>query len=237
VKALLVDDERLARAELRRLLRDVAEIEVVGEAAHVDEAVSRIEELVPDLVFLDIQMPGGSGFDVLERVERVPLVVFTTAFDNHAVRAFEVSALDYLLKPVDPRRLAAAVEKARARLAPPEPTAPPGGGFLERAFVRDGELCLVVDFRDVALFESEGNYTRLYLGEQRPLLGRSLNYLEQRLDPRAFFRANRKELVNLSRISRIEGTPGLGLVLHLPNGREVEMSRRQAQRFRQVLAP
>jgi two-component system, LytTR family, response regulator len=232
VKALLVDDERLARAELRRLLRDLPEVEIVGEASHVDEAVLRIEELVPDLVFLDIEMPGGTGFDVLERLESVPLVIFTTAYDNHAIRAFEVSALDYLLKPVDPRRLSAAVEKARPRLAPRSPKE-----FLERAFVRDGELCLVVDFRDVTLFESEGNYTRLHLDAHQPLLGRSLAYLEQRLDPRAFFRANRKELVNLARVAAIESTPGLGLVLRLRNGREIEMSRRQAQRFRQVLAP
>ena len=237
MKALLADDERLARAELRRLLRELPEVEISGEARNVDEAVQQIELLEPDLVFLDIEMPGGTGFDVLDRIERVPLVVFTTAYDAHAVRAFEVNALDYLLKPVDAGRLRAAVERARARLLVTERRDPArAGGFLERAFVRDGGLCLVVDFREVVLFESEGNYTKLHLEGQCPLLGRSLNYLEERLDPRAFFRANRRELVNLQRVARIEPA-GPGLLLHLTSGREVEMSRRQAQRFRQRMSP
>ncbi len=244
MRALLVDDERLARVELRRLLRESPDVEIVGEATHVEDAVEQASLLEPDLLFLDIEMPGGTGFDVLEKLERVPLVIFTTAYDAHAVRAFEVNALDYLLKPIEGSRLAAALERAAARFraqqralgarGQPEP---PHEGFLERAFVRDGELCLVVDFREVLHFESEGNYTRLHLPRHQPLLGRSLAYLEQRLDPRAFFRANRKELVNLQQVLHIEPGPGSGLMLRLRDGREVEMSRRQAQRFKQVMSP
>lgn len=154
------------------------------------------------------------------------------------MRAFEVNALDYLLKPVDPRRLRDALQRAEERFAETRKRAQtPAGGFLERAFVRDSDLCLVVDFHEVCLFESEGNYTRLHLEKHQPLLGRSLAYLEQRLDPRVFFRANRKELVNLKHVVRIEPGPGSGLALQLRNGREIEMLRRQAQRFRQVMSP
>lgn len=237
MRAVLVDDERLARAELRRLLREFSAVEIIGEATHVDEAVAEVDRLEPDLLFLDIEMPGGTGFDVLERLERVPLVIFTTAYDAHALKAFEVNALDYLLKPVETHRLQVALDKAEARLALSRKRAePPLGGFLERAFVRDGALCLVVDFRDVLLFESEGNYTRLHLGAHQPLLARSLAYLEERLDPRTFFRANRKELVNLEKVLRFEPGPGSGLALELRDGRAVEMSRRQAQRFRQRMS-
>jgi two-component system LytT family response regulator len=238
MKCLLVDDERLARAELRRLLGEFPSLEIVGEATHVDEAVEQVARLEPDLMFLDIEMPGGTGFDVLERLSHLPLVIFSTAYDAHAVRAFEVNALDYLLKPVDPRRLRDALQRAEERFAETRKRAQtPAEGFLERAFVRDSDLCLVVDFHEVCLFESEGNYTRLHLEKHQPLLGRSLAYLEQRLDPRVFFRANRKELVNLKHVIRIEPSPGSGLALQLRNGREIEMSRRQAQRFRQVMSP
>jgi two-component system, LytTR family, response regulator len=233
MRALVVDDERLARVELKRLLTAHPEIEVVGEATNVDEAVLLVERLSPDLLFLDIQMPGGTGFDVLERLERVPLVVFTTAYDEHAVKAFEVNALDYLLKPIEPRRLRAALEKASGRTA--NAPSPPPGGYLERTFVRDRELCLLVELRDVTLFESEGNYTKLHLPDQQPLLNRSLSYLEERLDPKLFMRANRKELVTLAHVARIEPS-GTGLLLHLRSGRHVEMSRRQAQRFRQIMS-
>lgn len=234
MRVLIIDDERLARAELRRLLAGNLAIEILGEAANADDAVDAIDRVSPDLVFLDVEMPGGTGFDVLSRVERLPLVIFTTAYDAHAVRAFEINALDYLLKPVEERRLAHAIERAERHLASHhEASAPTQVSYLERTFIQDGALCLMVDFRDVMLFESEGNYTRLYLERHQPLLGRSLTYLEERLDPRRFFRANRRELVNLETVARIEPSGAL-MVLHLKNGRTVEMSRRQAQRFRQL---
>jgi two-component system LytT family response regulator len=222
MKALIVDDERLARAEMRRLLAAHPDIEIAGEAAHAEEARERIAQLAPDLLLLDIEMPGANAFDLLASLDSAPAVIFTTAFDAHAVRAFEVSALDYLLKPIDPARLAAALERALEAYRP--------AASIDRVFVRDGDRCWFVRLSDVPVIESEGNYARLDVPGQ-PLLPRSLSYLEARLQP-AFFRASRKHLVNLKLVDRVEAGPGGGLVLILPGGREIEMSRRAAQRFR-----
>ncbi len=236
MRALIADDERLARAELRRLLAAFPDVEVVGEAAHVDETCRQVEALAPDLLLLDIQMPGGTGFDVLERLDEPPDVVFTTAYDAHAVRAFQVNALDYLLKPIEPERLAEALERVRQRGRAARPPAPPPGTPLERVFVRDGERCWLVQLAQVPLITSEGNYARLCLEGHQPLLLRSLSYLEERLDPARFFRASRQHLINLDFIEALEPGPGGTLVVRLKGGREVEMSRRQSQRFRERLS-
>ena len=229
MKALIIDDEPPARRELRRLLADFSWLEIVGEAGNVGQAEDMVESLSPDLLFLDIQMPGGSGFDLLSRLEHLPQVIFTTAHDEHAVRAFEVDALDYLLKPIDPARLAAAlarVEIAHAGRAP-QPEA-----VLEQIFVRDGERCWFVPLREVRLLSSEGNYIRLSWGKIQPLLGRALAALEPRLDPNRFFRANRRQIINLNFIEQVE--LGLNGRLHaqLRDGPEVEISRRQARLFK-----
>jgi two-component system LytT family response regulator len=229
VKALLVDDEPLARRELRRLLAEFPWIEIVGEAGTVAEAAKKVEQLAPGLLFLDIKMPGGSGFDLLDRLEQVPQVIFTTAHDEHAVRAFEVSALDYLLKPIEPERLAAAVAKVRRREAEPR-TAP--GKPLEQLFVRDGPRCWFVPLAEVALLTGDGNYVRLLWGQRQPLLGRSLVALEQRLDPARFFRANRRQILNLAFVESVELGLGGRLHVRLRGGPEVEVSRRQARLFR-----
>jgi len=231
VRAIIVDDERLARKELRRLLEAHPELEVVGEAANAVEAKALLEEQEPELLFLDIEMPGGSGFELLAQLERLPQVIFTTAFDAHALKAFEVNALDYLLKPIDPRRLAAALERTH-----PSP-APAGEKFLDRVFVRDGERCWFIALSTVPLLESDGNYTRLHVAGRQPMLNRSLNYLEERLDPELFFRASRQHLVNLSAIDGLEAGPDGRLLVRLSSGQEVEMSRRQSQRFKERMAP
>lgn len=227
MKALIVDDEPPARRELRRLLAPFPWIEIVGEAANIDEAQSRIEELSPQLLFLDIQMPGGHGFDLLTRLDHTPRVIFTTAHDEHAVRAFEVNALDYLLKPIDPARLAEAVSRAQAAAA--NRAAP---AALEQIFVKDGARCWFVPVREVRLLAAEGNYVRLSWGSQHPLLARALAGLEKRLDPQRFFRANRSQIINLDFIDDVE--LGIGGTLHvqLRDGPEVEVSRRQARLFR-----
>lgn len=233
MRALLVDDEPLARKELRRLLGPHRWVEIVGEAANVGEAQKAIESLRPDLVFLDIQMPGGTGFDLLERIEEAPLVVFTTAFDRHAVRAFEVDALDYLLKPIEPERLAAALARVQGRgLAGPRPPTDGAPAPLERLFVRDGERCWFVTMRDVRLLTAEGNYVQLEWDANRVLVGRSLSNLERRLDPARFFRANRQQIVNLDFVGGVELAIGGGLELRLRGGPVVEVSRRQARAFR-----
>ena len=232
MRVMIVDDEPLARRELRRLLAEFAWIDIGGEAANVDEATPLIEKLLPELLFLDIQMPGGTGFDLLERLEHLPRVVFTTAYDKHAVRAFEVNALDYLLKPIEPERLAAAVARAQATAASAAGAAATGGAILERLFLRDGERCWFVPLREVKLFTAEGNYVRLSWDKIHPLLGRPLSSLEPRLDPKRFFRANRQQIINLEYIESVElGVNGL-LHVQLRGGPEVQISRRQARVFR-----
>ena len=230
MKALIIDDERLARAELSRLLRAHPAIEVVGQAANAAEARERIEALTPELLFLDIEMPGGSGFDLLAELEASPQVIFTTAYDAHALRAFEVNALDYLLKPIDPLRLAQAVERALSQAV-----VRTRANSLERVFVRDGERCWFVTLDDVPVLTSEGNFARVHLPEYQPLLARSLNYLEARLGGR-FFRASRQHLINLRLVEQVEAGPSGTLVLTMRGGTEVEMSRRQSQRFRELMS-
>jgi len=229
MKAMIIDDEPPARRELRRLLTDFPWVEVVGEAGNVDQAAGMVESLLPDLLFLDIQMPGGSGFDLLSRLEHLPQVVFTTAHDEHAVRAFEVDALDYLLKPIDPARLAAAL--ARVKIAHAARTPLPEA-VLEQIFVRDGDRCWFVPLREVRLLSSEGNYVRLSWGKTQPLLGRALAALEPRLDPNRFFRANRRQILNLDFIEHVELGVNGRLHAQLRGGPEVEVSRRQARLFK-----
>jgi two-component system LytT family response regulator len=229
---MIVDDEPLARRELRRLLAEFAWIDIVGEAANVGEAARLIERLLPDLLFLDIQMPGGTGFDLLERLEHLPRVVFTTAYDKHAVRAFQVDALDYLLKPIEPERLAAAVVRAQAAAATTPAAAATSGAILERLFLRDGDRCWFVPLREVKLFTAEGNYVRLFWDKIHPLLGRPLSSLEPRLDSKRFFRANRQQIINLEYIESVDLGVNGRLHVQLRGGPEVQVSRRQARLFR-----
>lgn len=227
MKALIIDDEPLARMELARLLKRHPEVEIVGEVRDGEEALVAIRNVSPDLLFLDIQMPGLSGFDVLERLDaNVPDVIFTTAFDQHAVKAFEVNALDYLLKPIAPERLALALSRVM-----PRPSQ-----RLSQVFVRDGDRCWIVRVRDIFLLESEGNYTRLYFREAHPLVRRSLNTLEQQLDPAVFFRANRKQILNLSSIQKTTISINGGVSATLPQGKSVELSRRQSDLLKQLMS-
>ena len=239
MKALLVDDERLARNELRRLLAEFPEVEIVGEAANAKQARELMGTLKPDLLFLDVQMPGETGIDFLESLEPpVPNVVFTTAYDEFAVKAFELNALDYLLKPVDPARLTAALERIPG-LQDSTAAKHPRPGILEagdKVFVREGEKCWFVEVGQIRLLESEGNYTRVHFGEAQPQLFRSLNAMEERLDPKFFFRANRRQIINLSWIAGIEPWFSSGLLVHLKGGAKVELSRRQAQEFRERMS-
>lgn len=233
MKTLIIDDEGLARRELRRLLAEFSWLEIVGEAANIDEAATRIESVSPDLLFLDIKMPGGSGFDLLARLQRVPRVIFTTAYDQHAVRAFEVNALDYLLKPIEPERLAAAVLKVRNISA----LAPTPKHVLEQLFVQDGPRCWFVPLREVRLLTAENNYVRLWWGKMHPLVARPLSAIEQRLDPKRFFRANRSQIINLEFIEKVNlGINGRLDVTLRGEGPEVEISRRQARVFREQMS-
>jgi two-component system, LytTR family, response regulator len=238
MKALLVDDERLARNELRRLLTAFPEIGVAGEAANAKQAREQMAALRPDLLFLDVQMPGETGMDLLESLEPpVPQVIFTTAYDEFAVKAFELNALDYLLKPVDPARLAAALDRLPGRKAHPRPKGADGRlDSGDRVFVREGERCWFVEVGQIRLLESEGNYTRVHFAEVQPQLFRSLNAMEERLDPKYFFRANRRQIINIAWIASIEPWFSSGLLVQLKGGAKVELSRRQAQEFRERMS-
>lgn len=240
-RAIIIDDERLARNELKKLLGDYPEIEVVDEAANVDEGIQKIEVHNPDLIFLDIQMPGKTGFDLLRELNRTPEVIFTTAYDEYALRAFEVNALDYLLKPIEPKRLADAIHKLEEEdtAEETEATATVNKSILnesDQVFVKDGERCWFVKLSEIRLFESVGNYAKVYFGPNKPLILKSLNALEERLDEKVFFRANRKHIVNLRMIEKVEPYFNGGLLLEIHGGDKIEVSRRQAVKFKEMMS-
>ncbi len=240
-KAIIIDDERLARNELKKLLSEFPEVEVVGEAANAAEGIEKIESLSPDLIFLDIQMPGKTGFDMLMELEKAPHVIFITAYDEFALKAFEVNALDYLMKPVEPKRLADAIHKLQ-QAEEKELAAAMAGmsrgmlGENDQVFVKDGEKCWFVKLGEVRLFESVGNYAKVYFGSNKPLILKSLNALEDKLDERIFFRANRKHIINMRMIEKVEPYFNGGLLLDLKAGEKIEVSRRQAVKFKEMMS-
>jgi two-component system LytT family response regulator len=236
MKAIIVDDERLARNELKNLLANHKEIEVIAECANATEAKEKIDALKPDVVFLDINMPGKSGLELVEEISALPDVVFITAYDEHAIKAFELNAFDYLLKPVQPQRLAETLKKLAEKesVTKTENTGPLDESEL--IFIKDGEKCWFVKLSDIRLFESEGNYVRVYFDTFKPLILRSLNNLEARLNDRQFFRASRKHIINLKWIAGVETWFNGGLMVKLKDGKEVEISRRQAVKIKDMLS-
>ena len=242
IRAIIIDDERLARNELKKLLMDFPEIEVISEAANASEGVEQIENLNPELIFLDIQMPGKTGFDMLGDLDKTPHVIFTTAYDEYALKAFEVNALDYLVKPVEPKRLADAIQKLHLQ-DEREPNQMQGMNInrsilseQDQVFVKDGERCWFVKLSDIRLFESVGNYAKVYFGPNKPLILKSLNALEERLDEKTFFRANRKHIVNLRLIDKVEPYFNGGLLLEMKGGEKIEVSRRQTVKFKEMMS-
>lgn len=244
MKTLIIDDERLARNELKRLLEPYHKIEIVGEAANAEEALPLIRELEPELLFLDIQMPGKNGFELLASIEgKVPDVIFTTAHDDYAIKAFEFNALDYLLKPIDGERLKDAIQRVEEDRDTHEESSeekPERAGRIlgenDKVFVKDGEKCWFVKLGKIRLFESMGNYVRLHFDDQKPLVLKSLNSLEDRLDPENYFRANRKHIINLEWVEKIEPWFSGGLLVTLQGGDRIEISRRQAIRFKELMS-
>lgn len=243
IKAIIIDDERLARRELKSLLKKHDDIDILDEAGNADEAMEKIQELNPDLLFLDIQMPEKTGFDLLEMLPTVPKVIFTTAYDEFALQAFEINALDYLLKPIEPKRLDAALKKLREQVEQEamqtevEQNSKDKKKILgEQVFVKDGDKCWFVNLKDIRLLESDGNYVKVYFDSNRPLIHRSLNALDEKLDDRMFFRASRKYIINLTWIDKIEPWFNGGLMVTLKGGERVEISRRQAAKFKERLS-
>jgi two-component system LytT family response regulator len=238
IKAIIVDDERLARQELKSLLKNFPEINLVDECANAQQALKSIAELQPDLIFLDIQMPGKNGFDMLRDLEFAPKIIFISAYDEYAIRAFEVNAIDYLLKPVQTERLGAAIKRAIEK-SEKELISKNDNLQLtdeDQVFVKDGERCWFVKLSEIRLFESEGNYVRVYFGQYRPLILRSLNYLDERLSQKSFFRASRKHIINLKWIESMEGWFNGGLMVKMKGGEQIEISRRQAAKFKDIMS-
>jgi len=240
MKTLIIDDSRLARNELKRLLKEFDNVQIVGEAASADEAKEKINELKPDLIFLDIQMPGKNGFQLLEELEVLPEVIFSTAYDEHALKAFEYNALDYLVKPVQKQRLAGSVSKVFDKIKKKEAEQNDGGENLltihDQVFVKDGERCWFVQLSEIRLFEVSGNYTTVYFDKSKPMITRTLNYLESRLDDKTFFRANRQQIINLKWIERIEPWFSGSLRIYLKGGEEIDVSRRQTLKFKELMS-
>jgi len=232
-----VDDSRLARKELIDLLSDIPNTHVIAEAVDVSSAIAAINTHKPDLVLLDIHLPDGDGFDVLENSDFTPQVIFTTAYEQHALRAFEFNALDYLLKPVTRERLEAAIAR-RHHTQPSAPITHTNNAPKTRTgqiFVRDGEHCHFIRLSDLRLINVEGNYVRLFFLNTKAMLARSVSYVEERLDPAVFFRANRQQIVNMDYVAKIEPWLNDGLVIKMLDGTQVEVSRRQAKELKQRL--
>jgi two-component system, LytTR family, response regulator len=241
IRTLIVEDEALARQELRYLLGSAhPDVVIVGEAVDADAARVAIGELRPDLVLLDISLPGATGFELLESLDEVPPVIFITAYDQYATRAFEVSALDYVLKPIHPARLAQALMRVRARLvvAAAAPALPTASRLTPQSqvFLKDGEHCHFVRLADIELFEGVGNYVRVYFGGHSPLLHKSLQQLEEKLPSDLFFRVNRQQILNLTTILHVHSYYKGGLLLEIRGGRRVDVSTRQAVKFKELLS-
>lgn len=240
MRTIIVDDERLARNELRRLLEAYPHIEIVAEATNGEEAIEKIHEFRPELVFLDIQMPGKNGFEVLESLDQslAPDVIFTTAYDEYALKAFDFDAIDYLLKPIDEQRLDHAIKKLEEENKAEDSSGLKPKVFTEtdQVFVKDGNKYWFIRLNEVRLFESIGNYVRIYFENHKPLILRSLNALEERLDQQVFFRANRKHIINLRMIESIEPYFSGGILVKLRGGERIEVSRRQAVKFKDLLS-
>jgi two-component system LytT family response regulator len=229
LRTLIVDDERIARAELRRLLSAHPQVEIVGEAENAQAALTALDSLQPDLAFLDIQMPGMSGLELAAEIEQRCQFVFCTAFDSYAIDAFGLNALDYLVKPVEPARLARTLERARpGSTAPGQACLPMEHGLL----LKFGETARIVRLSEVHRFDSVGNHAAVHTRHGVAYLLSSLARIEQRLDPAHFFRANRSTLLRLDAIVSLEPDVGHGLIARLADGSEVEVSRRAAQLLR-----
>lgn len=243
-KTVIIDDERLAREELKSILSGFNEIDIIGEAQNGEKGIELINELDPDLIFLDVNMPGMTGFEMLKKLDEIPHVIFVTAYDEYAIKAFEVNALDYLLKPIDPDRLSESIDKLNKKedhefesSVSIELNRKDRKLTLEdQVFIKDGEKCYFVALSEIRMLESDGNYVKVYFGKNRPLILRSLNSFEERLDSSYFFRANRKFIVNLQWVDKVENWFNGGLQLELKTGDKIEVSRRQAIRFKDIFS-
>jgi len=233
IKAIIIDDSRLARVELKHLLESHKNIKVIDASGSPKNAISLIKEKKPDVLFLDIQMPVMNGFELLQQLDNVPEVIFVTAFDQYAIKAFQHNALDYLQKPIEPKDLSRAIEKLENSVV--NNKAQNQAAPMERVFVKDGDNCWFIEINQIKYFEVDGNYTTVYFQNNQPMIPKTLNYLESRLDPNLFFRANRNQIINIKHIAKIE--PWIqGIRVVLTGGKIIELSRRQTQKFKDIMS-
>ncbi|AEW85500.1 DNA-binding response regulator [Flavobacterium columnare NBRC 100251 = ATCC 23463] len=235
IKAVIVEDSRLARNELKELIKSFPEIEVLGEAENVDAAYELINSLNPDLLFLDINMPEKDGFELLEMLDDVPITVFTTAFDEYALKSFEYNALDYLMKPVSPNRFSKAIDKVKQKLENKIVKNKQKVEISNQIFIKEGEKCWLLKVADIYLFEVEGNYTKVFFNDQKAVLNKSLNQIEKKL-PEDFFRANRNQIININYIKNIDLWFSGNLLVHLKDDQKIEISRRQSSLFKEKMS-
>jgi two-component system LytT family response regulator len=231
IKVVVIDDERLAREEVKRALQFYEDFVLIGEAENADDAKILIETEMPDLIFLDIQMPEKSGFDLLESLDNVPAVLFITAYDQYAIQAFEVSALDYLMKPIREERFAKAIQKIREAINM-KSSLNDSLAKDRKIFIKDGEKRFFIQLDEIYLIESLENYTRLFFQDKKALQRRSLRQWEEMLDKNIFFRINRTEIINMQHIQEVKTTIGGRLEVKLKTGELLEVSNRQSARFR-----
>lgn len=233
-KFYIVDDESLAIQELETLLKPYPKLEIIGKSDRVQKAIEDINNLKPELIFLDINMPGMDGFELLSKLDEVPEVIFVTAYDEYAIKAFEVNALDYILKPINPERLKDAIAKVEKKLKDNASNSQDKLGLEKKIFIKDGEKCYFVPVKDIFLIESEGNYVKVFFENKKPLLHKSLTYMDSRLPEDIFFRANRQFIINLNYIKNIEPYFNSTLLVEMQNGQKIDLSQRQSVKFREM---
>ncbi len=237
--AVIVEDSRLARNELKELLKAHKEIELLGEAENVDDGFELINKTHPDLLFLDINMPEKDGFDLLEMLDEVPTTIFTTAFDEYAIKSFEYNAFDYLLKPINQKRFSKSIEKVIEKASDNELSESENEESLsldKQIFIKDGEKCWLVKIQDISLFEIVGNYTRVFFKGNKPLIYKSLAQVEEKLPKEVFFRANRQQVININHVKKVVSWFNGKLKIEMNSGEEIEISRRQSYIFKDQLS-
>jgi two-component system LytT family response regulator len=239
LKAVIVEDSRLARNELKELIKAHTEIEILGEAENVDEGFKLINETKPDLLFLDINMPEKDGFELLEMLDEVPTTIFTTAFDEYAIKSFEYNAFDYLLKPISQKRFSKSIEKVIESVdnkAKDKTKIESALSLDKQIFIKDGEKCWLVKIQDISLFEIVGNYTRVFFDNNKPLIYKSLAQVEEKLPTEVFFRANRQQIININHVKKVVSWFNGKLKIEMNSGEEIEISRRQSSLFKEQLS-
>ncbi|MFS4482187.1 LytR/AlgR family response regulator transcription factor [Hyunsoonleella sp. 2307UL5-6] len=239
LKSIIVEDSRLARNELKELIKVHKEIELVGEAANVDDGYTLIIETKPDLLFLDINMPEKDGFELLEMLDEVPIVIFTTAFDEYAIKSFEYNAFDYLLKPINLKRFSQSIKKVIENTRGNELSKVENENTLgldKQIFIKDGEKCWLVKIQDISMFEIVGNYTRVFFENNKPLIYKSLAQIEEKLPKDVFFRANRQQIININHVKKVVSWFNGKFKIEMNSGEEIEISRRQSYIFKEQLS-